>query len=205
MILIIIIATVIISIAALNSREIMDKLLLSPYAVVHNKELHRILTHAFVHADYIHLAVNMIVLFSFGISVQQIFETLKLSGDIGNIWVHLGTLYFGGAIISSLTTLKKYKNDFYYKSVGASGAVSAVVFTHIFFYPLSKLYFFGIIPIPAIVFGVGYLLYSHYKSRNSSDNINHDAHFVGAVFGFLYPLLINPRLIFQFLEGLKLM
>lgn len=202
MTLIIIIATVLVSITAFSNAELMDKLLLSPYNVIHKKEWYRLLSHAFVHADYLHLAVNMIVLYSFGVSIEAIFKELRYLGEIGNPWVHFGTLYFGGAIVATLTTLKKQKDNYYYRSVGASGAVSAIVFTHIFFNPLSKLYFFGIIPIPGIVFGAGYLLYSHYKSKQTTDNINHDAHFVGAVFGFIYPLLINPRFIKFFINGL---
>jgi membrane associated rhomboid family serine protease len=88
--------------------------------------------------------------------------------------------------------------------VGASGAVSAVVFTSIFFRPLDNLYIMGILPIPAIIFGVAYLVYSHYMSKMSSDNINHDAHFIGAVFGFIYPLLLDPKLFKVFLNQLGL-
>jgi len=114
-------------------------------------------------------------------------------------------LYFGGIVIASLTTLKKYKDNSYYQSVGASGAVSAVVFTYIFFDPLSKLLFMFIIPIPAIVFGIAYLAYSHYMSKKEGDYINHDAHFVGSVFGFIYPLLIDPKLFLIFLNKLGIL
>lgn len=202
--LIVIAITALVSIIAFNQRELMQKLLLSPYLIIHRKEWHRIITHAFVHADYMHLFINMIVLFSFGVAVESIFEQLSDNGFIRSAAFHFFTLYFGGGIISCLTTLKKHKDNYYYHAVGASGAVSAVVFTSIFFRPLDKLYIMGILPIPAIVFGIGYLIYSHYMSKKSSDNINHDAHFVGAVFGFLYPLLIDPSLIKIFLNGLGL-
>ena len=76
-----------------------------------------------------------------------------------------------------------------------------MVFTSIFFAPLNNLYLMGILPIPAILFGVGYLFYSHRMSKKANDNINHDAHFVGAVFGFVYPLLIDPKLIKVFING----
>jgi len=141
---------------------------------------------------------------SFGAAVEDIFGSLKLNGIINNATLNFCLLYFGGIVIASLTTLKKYKDNSYYQSVGASGAVSAVVFTYIFFDPLSKLLFMFIIPIPAIVFGILYLAYSHYMSKKEGDFINHDAHFVGSVFGFIYPLLIDPKLFLIFLSKLGL-
>lgn len=202
--LIVIAITALVSIVAFNQRDLMQKLLLSPYQVIHRREWHRLITHAFVHADYMHLFINMIVLFSFGVAVESIFRQIQEIEIIENPAIHFFTLYFGGTIVSCLTTLRKQKDNYYYQAVGASGAVSAVVFTSIFFRPLDKLYIMGILPIPAIVFGIGYLIYSHYMSRKSSDNINHDAHFVGAVFGFIYPLLIDPKLINVFLGELGL-
>jgi membrane associated rhomboid family serine protease len=189
---------------SLNNRTLMEKLQFNPYNTYHKKQWYRLITHAFVHADYMHLFINMLVFLSFGIAVEKMFGELKLIGIISNPTFHFVTLYLGGTIIASLTTLKKHKDNYYYNSVGASGAVSAVVFTSIFFQPLSNLYLMGIIPIPAIIFGVFYLIYSHYMSRKSTDNINHDAHFIGAVFGFIYPLLIDPKLFKIFLNQLGL-
>lgn len=202
MTLLIIIVTSIISILSLSNREWMEKLLFSPYKTIHSKEWHRLVTHGFVHADYMHLFINMFVLMSFGSAVENIFGGLQDSGIIRSGTFHFLILYFGGIVIASLTTLKKHKDNFYYHSVGASGAVSAVVFTFIFFDPWSKLLLMFFIPIPAILFGVAYLAYSHYMSKKESDHINHDAHFVGSVFGFIYPLLINPKLISIFLNKL---
>lgn len=204
MTIIIIIATAIVSLLAFNNSAIMNKLLLSPYQVVHRNEWHRVITHAFVHGDYVHLIVNMIVLLSFGLNVERLFNELLRLEIIGSVTFHFLTLYFGGVIVSCLTTLRKHKHNYYYQGVGASGAVSAIVFTSIFFRPLDKLYIMGILPVPAIAFGVGYLIYSHYMSRKGGDNINHDAHFVGAVFGFIYPILIDPKLFRVFLNGLGL-
>ncbi|MFO8021623.1 MAG: rhomboid family intramembrane serine protease [Perlabentimonas sp.] len=202
---IIIAATALVSLLAFSNSRLMSKLLMSPYLIMRQKEWYRLITHAFVHADYIHLFINMIVLLSFGLAVENMFEELSNNDIIGSPTLHFLILYFGGIVISSLTTLRKHKDNYYYRSVGASGAVSAVVFTSIFFSPLSNLYLMGIIPIPAIVFGIGYLIYSHYMGKKSSDNINHDAHFVGAVFGFIYPLLIDPKLYKVFLNGLGLL
>jgi membrane associated rhomboid family serine protease len=204
MTIIIIVATAIVSILAFNNRVLMQKLLLSPYQIIHKKEWYRVLSHAFVHGDYIHLFVNMIVLLSFGMAVENIFDQLKVIEIINSPILHFLILYLGGAVISCLTTLRKHKDNFYYQGVGASGAVSAVVFASIFFRPLDNLYIMGILPIPAIAFGIGYLIYSHYMSRKSTDNINHDAHFIGAIFGFIYPLLIDLNLYKIFLNELGL-
>ncbi|MDY0253522.1 MAG: rhomboid family intramembrane serine protease [Tenuifilaceae bacterium] len=196
--------TGIVSFLAFSNKELMGKLLLSPYQVKHRKQWYRVLSHALVHADFMHLLINMIVFLSFGLAVESIFKQLEQQGVIGNATLHFLTLYMGGVVISCLTTLGKHKDNYYYQAVGASGAVSAVVFTSIFFRPLDNLYIMGILPVPAIIFGVAYLVYSHYMSRKTIDNINHDAHFIGAVFGFIYPLLIDPKLIRVFLSQLGL-
>ena len=202
MTILLIVITSIISVTAFNRRELFDKLQLNPYAVYHKKEWYRIISHGFVHADWVHLFVNMFVLFSFGSSVEHIFKQLAANGIIKSPILAYVLLYFISMIFATLTTIKKQKDNHLYNSVGASGAVSAVVFTCIFFQPLAKLYFYAVIPIPGIVFGVLYLGYSHYMSKRGGDNINHDAHFIGAVFGFLFPLIIDPKLINVFIGQL---
>ncbi|MBC7124343.1 MAG: rhomboid family intramembrane serine protease [Bacteroidales bacterium] len=201
---IIIAITAIVSFAAFGNSILFQRLLLNPYIVFKRNEWYRLISHAFVHANFLHLFVNMIVLLSFGRYVESILQQLQSIGSIGMHQVHFLILYLGAAIVSSLTTLRKHKNDPYYQSVGASGAVSAIVFFSIFFSPLEKLYLMAIIPIPGILFAIAYLFYSNYMSRKGGDNINHDAHFVGAVFGFIYPILIDPKLFFFFLKQLGL-
>jgi membrane associated rhomboid family serine protease len=105
-------------------------------------------------------------------------------------------------VLSSVTTVTRYRNTPEYSSIGASGAVSAVLFTYIFFAPLQKIYFYAVLPIPGILFGVLYLGYSSYMGRRNSDNINHAAHFWGAVVGFLFPLLLEPALLGVFINNL---
>lgn len=200
----IIIITAIVSFVAFGNSFLFQRLLLNPYLVFKRNEWYRLLSHAFVHANFLHLFVNMIVLLSFGRYVESIFHQLQVLGSIGLPQLHYLMLYLGAAVISSLTTLRKHRSDPYYQSVGASGAVSAIVFFCIFFSPLEKLYLMAIIPIPGIVFAIAYLFYSNYMSRRGGDNINHDAHFVGAVFGFIYPLLIDPKLILFFFKQLGL-
>lgn len=198
----IIIVTSLISIMAFGNRELFEKLQLNPYKVYHKKEWYRIISHGFLHADWVHLIINMIVLLSFGSAVENIFKQLAANGIIQSPVLVFVLLYFISMIAATLTSVVKQKNNAWYNSVGASGAVSAVIFTSIFFQPLARLYLYAVIPIPGIVFGVLYLGYSHYMSKKGGDNINHDAHFIGAVVGFIFPLFIDPSLIHVFLNQL---
>ena len=204
MTLIIIIVTAIISVFAFSREDILDKMMLNPYRVFHKNELFRLITHGFLHSDWTHLLINMFVLYFFGKNVESWFRELKLEGYINSVAITYSLLYFGGIIVSSLITLFRYRNDRWYNSVGASGAVSAVVFTSIFFSPLERIYFFAVIPIPGIAFAIIYLVYSSFMSRRKTDNINHDAHFLGAVYGFLFPMLISLDMLTHFLKGLGL-
>lgn len=191
-----------ISVLAFRFRKQADRFVLLPYRVVHNKEYFRVFSHAFLHADYVHLVVNMIVLLSFGSSVENIFRNLQSHDVITSPYLHLAILTFIGITGSSVSTILKHRNDPDYAAVGASGLVSAIVFAHIFFEPMQKIYFYFAIPIPGLVFGILYLIYSSYMSRRQSDNINHDAHIWGAIIGFFYPLIMNPSLVHYFFENL---
>ncbi len=197
---IIVIITAAVSILAFNDEKWFAKFQLNPYQVTKRKEWYRVVTHGFLHADWVHLAVNMLVLYSFGRGIEQIFHYYTGIFNAPNLIFIF--LYLSAIIISSLTTVKKYKDDPGYNSVGASGAVSAFVFAYIFFDPWQKLYLFAVLPIPGIVFGVLYLIYSQYMSKKNLDNVNHDAHFIGAVYGFLFPMIFKPSLISSFLHEL---
>ena len=203
MTLIILILTAIISILAFYSENLMSRLIFNHYQVIHRKEWWRILSHGFLHADWTHLIVNMIVLYSFGKNDEAWINQMKIEGYIKSPLLTYSLLYFGGIIISAIPTLIKQRNNYMYNSVGASGAVSAIVFTSIFFSPLDKIYFFGVIPIPGIIFAVIYLVYSSYMSRRGRDNINHDAHFAGAIFGFIFPIFIDFDMLSHFINALK--
>jgi membrane associated rhomboid family serine protease len=195
--IIIVILTSIVSIITFSNTGLLYKFQLNPYQVYHRKQYYRILSHGFIHANWIHLIINMIVLFSFGLAVEDYFRQYFEYPTISFI-----ILYFGSMFFATITTIKKQKDNHYYNAVGASGAVSAIVFTSIFFNPWSKVYFYGIIGIPGIIMGILYLLYSYYMSRKSSDNINHDAHFLGAVFGFVFPILLDFKLLSLFISRL---
>ncbi len=194
-----IVVTLLISIVAFSNEELFNKFKLNPYMVYHRKQWYRMLSHGFLHAGWLHLIINMLVFYSFGSNVEQVF-TYLFGNFKGKIFFVL--LYILGIVISSITSIIKHKENHYYNSVGASGAVSAVVFTSIFFDPWSKVYFWGIIGIPGIILGVIYLVYSYYMSKKGQDNINHDAHFIGALFGFSFPILLRPSLFIHFIEQL---
>jgi membrane associated rhomboid family serine protease len=193
--------TAAVSILSFGNYNLFAKLQFSPYQVYHRKEYYRLLTHGFVHADWMHLIFNMLVFWSFGINVEAWFKNLEAEGlmKLADAWFVF--LYLGAIVASSLTTLKKHRDNFAYNSVGASGGVAAITFCAIFFSPYGKVLVF-FIPLPGIVFGALYLFYSQYMSRRNADNINHDAHFMGAVFGMLFPMMINPKFIFIFINQL---
>ncbi len=199
---ILIFITVVISASCFRNPALFDKLALIPYRVVHNREGYRIWSHVFVHGDYVHLLVNMFVLLSFGGYLERLLKAYQQMGEISNSYLTYFLLYFGGTAAAAIHDLITHRDDPAYRSIGASGAVSAVIFTTIFFNPWNKLYLFGIVPIPGIVFGILYVLYSQYMGRRGGDHINHHAHLYGALFGFIFPLLMDPHSISVFWNNL---
>ncbi len=188
--------TGVVSFLAFQNIALMEKLQFNAAQVVHRKQYYRLISHAFVHVSWTHLIVNMLVLYFFGRSVENYFG--YFFGNRAEFYFII--LYLGGILVSNVWSLIKHQNDYYYNAVGASGAVSAVLFTFIFLDPWEMLYLFAIIPIPGIVFGVGYLIYSYQMSKRKTDNVAHDAHFLGAVFGFVFPILLRPSLFSRFIE-----
>jgi membrane associated rhomboid family serine protease len=195
MTLYILIITVIISIIAFSNNILMDKFIFNPYAVNHYNQWYRFFSSGFIHADWLHLIINMYVLYSFGNAVESFYG--QIFGDIkGEYYFFL--LYLGGLLIAVLPTYAKHKNSPHYNALGASGAVSAVVFSSIILSPWTKLYLYGIIGLPAIVFGVAYLGYSYYMDKKGGDQVNHNAHFWGAIFGIIYTIALKPALLGYF-------
>ncbi|MEL1240723.1 rhomboid family intramembrane serine protease [Flavobacterium flavipallidum] len=145
----------------------------------------RMLTSGFLHADLGHLAFNMITLYFFAPVV---------SAYLGNLMFVM--IYFASLICGSLLTLVIHKNEYHYRAVGASGAVTGVLYSAILLQPDMMLGIFFIIPMPAYLFGILYLLYSIYGMKAKNDGIGHTAHFGGAIGGYLITLLIYPDLIF---------
>ncbi|MBL4577256.1 MAG: rhomboid family intramembrane serine protease [Flavobacteriales bacterium] len=195
---IIVAATAFTSIAAFNSPKLLNDWIFDPYTMFRNRQYYRFLTSGLLHGGWLHLIINMFVLYSFGQAVEYYYASVFGSNST---WFFM-LLYAGGLVVSDLPTFYKHKDNVAYRGLGASGAVSAVVFASIIFNPMGSIYLYFFIEMPAIVLGIVYLAYSWYMSRNSTDNINHDAHFYGAVFGFLFTLVLEPGLLGEFLHQL---
>ena len=193
----VVIITVLVSVIAWKRNDIFAKMTFHAPSVIYNRELHRLFTYGFLHANWGHLFVNMFVLYMFGRHVEWAY--FHFFGAKGHFLFLF--LYLSAIIISTLYDLKKHRNNDNYQAVGASGAVSAVLFAYIFLYPTEKIYFMFIpIGIPAILFGVLYLIYSSYMSKKNVDNVGHDAHFWGGVYGFLFTIPFQWRLLISFFE-----
>lgn len=190
--------TALVSYLAFQNSELKAKLQFNAAKIIHEKEYYRLVSHAFIHANWTHLLVNMFVLYFFGRNIEAYFGYYFGNRAIAYFLL----LYFGGILASNIWSLIKQQNNYYYNAVGASGAVSAVLFAAIFFNPWEKLYLFAIVPVPGILFAVGYLFYSYQKGKKGNDNVAHDAHFLGAVFGFIFPILLKPDLLGQFIDKL---
>ncbi|PID94531.1 MAG: rhomboid family intramembrane serine protease [Bacteroidetes bacterium] len=190
------IITILVSLWAFKEPQIFQKLTFQPYLILREKRYYRFLSHALIHGSWGHLAFNMLAFLSFGILVEKYYRAVW--GEEG-IWYYL-LLYVGGAVVSSIPSFIKHKEDPYYAAIGASGAISAVVFASILFDPLNKVYVMFIpIGIPAFIFGAVYLAISAYMAKHSKSNIGHDAHFTGALYGFLLTILLKPALFLRFI------
>ncbi len=185
----------------MTNSDLFYRLKFNPYLALHSKQWYRFFTYALLHAGWLHLFVNMYVLYLFGNTVIDGYcQLFDLKG-----YYYFILLYIGAIIISVLPSFGKHKNDPYYNAVGASGAVSAVVFASILFYPTGKIMIFPVpIGIPAFIFGILYLIYSAYMGKRGRDNIGHDAHFWGAVFGVLFTIAIKPRMALYFIEEIRM-
>ena len=182
--------TIAISLYAWNNADIMNKWIMNPYAVQKYKEYHRFLTSGFLHADYGHLFFNMLSLFFFGRIVEYYFSGI-FGDQMGGIL--FAVLYLLGIIIANIPSYIDHKNDSYYSALGASGGVSAVVFSAILFQPTSTIYVY-FIQVPAFIYAILYSVYSFYMSKKNMDNIGHSAHLYGAAFGLAFTLILKPDL-----------
>jgi len=174
--------TVVVSYICFGNHELFRKLAFIPYCTVHNREWYRLITHGFVHADMTHLLVNMFTFWSFGTYMESAFGYLGL-GTGG----YLG-LYFGGMVAASLYDLIRRRNDPYYVSIGASGAVYAILLAFGMLFPNNQLFIFPLpFPIKAKFFVFGYALIELYAgfANNPGDNVAHFAHLGGMIFGFI--------------------
>ncbi|WP_462267302.1 rhomboid family intramembrane serine protease [Mucilaginibacter sp.] len=187
--------TIVISLIAFTNERLLRSLMLHPYSISRGERIYTVITSGFIHRDWSHLLFNMLSFYFFAFTLER---------DYLGHW-QFGLLYGVSLILSDLPTVGKHRDDPGYYSLGASGAISAALFSYIMFNPLSKLYLMFLpIPIPAILFGVLYLVYCVYASKQSHDAINHDAHFFGALSGIMITIFLNHQVIGDFLRQLGL-
>ena len=194
--IVIVAVTVLVSWRAFNDRALLERLILWPPAVERRKQYDRLLGYGFVHAVWMHLIFNMITLWSFGTAVERVFS--EWITPVGYVLVYLSAI-----VVSILPTYITHRNDANYRSLGASGGVSAVLFAFILFDPWSTLIIFPIpVPIPAFLFAILYVGYSIWMDRRGRDNVNHSAHLWGAAYGLLFTVLLEPKVLAHFTQTL---
>lgn len=195
--IIIIVITSAVSILCFTGTLDIRSWMFNAYQVWHRKQWLRMLSYGLVHGGWGHLFFNMLTLFFFGPVVERYFAD-AFGATAGPIL--FAVLYVSAIAVSTVGDLLKYKDDYNYNALGASGAVSAILFASILFEPKMGIYIYFIpIPIPGYVFAPLYLLYCWYMARRNMDNIGHTAHFWGAVYGLVFPLVCKPEIFIHFL------
>ncbi len=187
--------TCLVSWMAFNNRKLADRLILWPPAIDKQKQYDRLLSYGFIHADFMHLLFNMLTLYFFGRQIEML-----MTGLVG-VWVY-PLFYLSALVISILPTYLKNQHNPNYLSLGASGAVSAVLFAFILIAPWQLIFVF-FIPLPAIVFAVLYVGYSIWMDKRGGDRINHSAHLAGAAYGVMFLLIMRPEVLQHFLRALQ--
>lgn len=196
----ILIITCAVSLIYMQNYEFRSKYMFNAYAIRHRGEWQRFFTGALLHADFTHLAFNMLALYSFGAFVEEVFRDEVLFGArLGSLMYAI--MYVTAIPISSMFSFFKHQNNPHYNALGASGAVSAIVYSAILFNPTGQVMFF-FIPIKSWIFGILYLVISWVLARRNVGNIGHDAHFFGSVYGFIFPIIFFPFLAENFISEL---
>lgn len=196
--IIIIFSIAAVSFLGFSNHILFSKFLFKPYSILKNKEWYRFISSAWLHADYMHLLVNLFVLYSFGNYLEYF---LNVYYEEQSLVLYL-FLFLGSIVISHIPSYVKHKSNYNYEAVGASGGVSGILFAYILINPLSMLELYLFIPIPAIVFGILYLWYSYYMSKKNIDNIGHEAHIYGALGGMMLVTIIKPGIWVSFFNQL---
>ena len=196
------IATGAASFYAWNNPAILQKWIFNPYRIKRSNEYYRFVTSGFIHNDVVHLAFNLIVFYMFGNYVERILIMI-FSPGMGQLLFAL--LYLLGIVVSSIPTFIKYRELPHYNSLGASGGVSSILFSFVLFRPMSELAPYGIqfLALPAFIWAAIYMIYSYYMGKRGGDNINHDAHLYGALFGVLFIIVIHPKVVVSFLRQIQ--
>lgn len=192
---------VIVSLIGFSNADFIDKTIMWPYGIKREKQYYRVITSGFIHADFIHLLFNMFSFYYFGKAIEFYFAQYGLGGNISYL-----LLYFLGIIIADIPSYLKHQDDYNYRALGASGAVSAVIFGCILFQPWGTILIY-FIPMPFIVFAFVYLGYCIYMSKKDLGHINHDAHLWGSLFGLIFTAVLiavmSPQLFPVILQELS--
>lgn len=181
--------TVAVSLYAFKEQSVLQRFIMNPYHVSKRGQYYRFITSGFIHNDHMHLIFNMFSLYFFGRAVEMVFS--YIFGSTGAIYFI--ALYVLGIVVSDVPTFLKQKNNPRYNSLGASGGVAAVIFAFIIFRPLDDICIYFALCFPGFILGTLYLVFSWYQGRKSNDNINHDAHLYGALFGLIFCIIVYPR------------
>ncbi len=195
----IIVITTGISLYAMSQSGVQYALMMNPHMITKRGQYYRLLTSGFIHGDHMHLIFNMFSFYFFGSQLEYIFQ--YIFGGMGSVYFIL--MYALGIIVSDVPTLFKHQNNPAYNSLGASGAVAAVIFGCILFQPLQDICLYGVLCFPGFILGTVYIIYSYYSSKRSKDRINHDAHLYGALFGLLFCIVLYPDSIRIFIEQMR--
>ncbi|HET9055495.1 MAG TPA: rhomboid family intramembrane serine protease [Chitinophagaceae bacterium] len=186
--IIIIIITCLISFSAFSNQKLIDDLIFYPPSISNHNQWYRFFSCGLIHADFAHLAFNMFALYLFGNQVEPTF--MIIFGSKGKLFYLL--MYISALAVCLLPTYSKNKDNYHYRSLGASGAVSAVVFASILFNPLQGLGLFFIpIYVAGFIFGIIYLLISNWMEKRSGDSINHSAHIWGSLYGVAFVIVAS--------------
>jgi membrane associated rhomboid family serine protease len=186
--------TVLISWYGFSQTQVINQFIMNPYVINTRNQYYRFIASGFIHKDFGHLLWNMISLYFFGSTVEHVFKIIF--GETKGA-VYFVVLYFLGIIVSDVPTYFKHRNNPAYNALGASGGVASVIFVSIVLLPLNKICIYFIC-LPGFILGTIYLIYSYYHGRKSADNINHDAHLYGALFGLVYCVVLYPPAITNF-------
>ena len=188
--------TVAISFYTFNNQAPQARLMMNPYLIRTKGQYYRFITSGFIHKDHMHLLWNMFAFYFFGAAVERDF--MSLFGQMGIYY--FTALYLTAIVVSDLPTYFKQRNNPSYNALGASGAVGSVIFVFIILQPLQSICLYFALCMPGFVFGAGYMAYTYYQGRKSNDNINHDAHLYGAVYGLLFCVAVYPNSLPLFYE-----
>lgn len=188
------------SILALNRPALLDRWMFIPYQIKQRNQWDRFILSGFIHKDYMHLLFNMFTFYFFGGVVERFFK-FQFGLELGGL-IFVG-FYFAALVIADVPTFLKQQGNSYYRALGASGGTSATVFASIILMPLSDICLFGLLCLPGFLLGGFFLIYSFVKGQQGQDNINHDAHLYGAIFGIVCILILSPNSAVMFLEQIR--